>query len=74
MIQPERQKLVVFDVDAIELIVWTDVPPNRVQEIDGVYDAYSTRPMVIRCDPRYNIVDIENAITILAQVEEAARG
>ena len=67
MIQPARQKLVVIDEDAIELIVWTDVPPKTILMIHGVYDAYGTRPMVIRCDPRYIAADIEHAICDLAE-------
>ena len=74
MIQPARQKLVAIDQDAVELIVWADVPPNKVQKINGIYDAYGTRPMVIRCDPRYRIADIKRAICELAEEREATHG
>lgn len=67
MIQPARQKIVVFGQDTIELIVWTDVPLSKILKINGVYDAYGTRPMVVQCDPRYMAADIERAICELAE-------
>ena len=72
MIQPGRRKLVTLDEDAIEVIVWTDVPPEEIQKINGVYEAYGTCPMVIRCDPRYDFNDIDRAIDELAEEWDTA--